>query len=129
MSEAIGFWEEQPATLQAAKDRAKAAVVVHLVALVTGAPAREILDARRAAAGVSRARWLAIYLTHVGFSIPLARVAAAFGRDRTSASHAVHQVENWRDDLGFDLALEALEACVGAIPTELGLSGFLGARS
>lgn len=113
------FMDEQAVSLQAARDRAKAGVVIHLVALATGISPREILDTKRAGSDAARARWLAVYLTHVGFSIPLARVAAAFGRDRTTVSYAVHQVEDWRDDAAFDVALTALEACVGTIPAEV----------
>jgi len=124
----IAFWEEQPATLQAARDRAKAALVVHLVALATGERPRDILQPTRAQSAAARARWLAMYLCHVGFSLPMMRVAAAFGRDRTSVSHAIHEVENWRSEAAFDRALSALETCVACTPVELEL-GELGGRA
>lgn len=119
MSETISFWEDQPVCLQGARDRAKAAVVIHMVALATGTSPQDILNPKRARSEAARARWLAAYLMHVGFSIPLARVAAAFGRDRTTVSHAVHQVEDWRADVGFDLTLSALETSLAAIPKDV----------
>ncbi len=97
MSTAIGFMEDQPVTLQAARDRAKAAFVVHLVALATGVPPKEIMQESRARSQAARARWLALYLIHVGFSLPLMRVAAVFGRDRSSVGLAVRRVEDWRE--------------------------------
>jgi len=57
---AIAFWEDQPGTLQAARDRAKAAVVVHLVALATGEAPKEILHPTRAQSPAARARWMPI---------------------------------------------------------------------
>jgi hypothetical protein len=46
-------------------------------------------------------------------------VGASFGRNRTTASHAVQRLEDLRDQPGFDAALEALEACVRAGPPPL----------
>ena len=40
----------------------------------------------------------------------------AFGRDRTTAGHACAQVEDRRDDPGFDSRLQALETCLRALP-------------
>ncbi len=120
MSSSVSFMEDQPVTLQAARDRAKAAFVVHLVALATGVPPKEIMQEGRSRAQAARARGLAVYLIHVGFSVPLMRVAAAFGRDRTTVGQAVRRVEDWREDPAFDLALAQLEACLQATP--LGVS-------
>lgn len=110
--------EDEAAGLQAARDRAKAALVIHLVALATGVAPREITRDTRARSEAARARWLAIYLTHVAFALPLVRAAAAFGRDRSTVSHVVQRVEDWRDDADFDGALSALEACLTAAPLE-----------
>lgn len=98
------------------RDRLAAAFVTSLVAMTTGVPAGQIAAASRASASAARARQIAMYLTHVGFSWPLARVAAAFGRDRTTASHACHRVEDLRDDAAFDARLSAMEACLREAP-------------
>lgn len=98
------------------RDRLAAAFVTGLVAMSTGVPAGEIAASTRARAPAARARQIAMYLTHVGFSWPLARVAAAFGRDRTTASHACHRIEDLRDDAAFDQRLAAMEACLREAP-------------
>lgn len=99
------------------QDRFAAAFVTSLVAMTTGVPAGEIAAVTRARAPAARARQIAMYLAHVGFSWPLARVAAAFGRDRTTASHACHRIEDLRDDAVFDARLAAMEACLREAPT------------
>jgi chromosomal replication initiation ATPase DnaA len=119
MSVALEFSEDESLGQAAARDRAKAAFVIQLVALVTGVPAAEITRGTRAPSQAARARWLAMYLLNVALSVPLMRVAAAFGRDRTTVSNAVTRTEDWRSDAAFDAALSALERCAMAVPLEL----------
>jgi len=76
----------------------------------------EIASPTRGRARAALARQVAIYLTHVAFELSLARVAAAFGRDRSTAAHACHKVEDGRDDPAFDACLEDLEACLRSAP-------------
>lgn len=97
-------------------DRLKAAFITSLVALATDLPAREIAARTRCSQAATRARQLAIYLAHVALSWPLARVAFAFGRDRTTVSAAVRLVEDLRDDPMMDARLAELEACVRQAP-------------
>jgi hypothetical protein len=97
-------------------DRARAGFVTYLVSVATGVEALRIASRTRSSARASRARQVAMYLAHVGFAWPMSRVGAAFGRDRTTASHAVHRVEDLRDQPAFDALLEGLEACVRAAP-------------
>ncbi len=59
---------------------------------------------------------MAIYLTHIALAWPLWRVAAAFGRDRSTVSHAVRSIEDLRDDRALDSLLGALEACIQHAP-------------
>lgn len=99
-----------------ATDLLRVQVVTSLVALDTGVSSREIIAATRAAAPAARARQIAMYLAHVCFAWPLARVGLAFGRDRTTASHACHLIEDMRDDKTFDTRLNELEACLRAAP-------------
>lgn len=68
---------------------------------------------RRPTRGRSRvafARQVAMYLAHVGFGLTLTTVGRAFGRDRTTVSHACALVEDARDNPEFDHTLEMLEA-------------------
>lgn len=107
------YWEAMP---DPRRDRLAAAFVTSLVAMATGVPAREIAAPTRARAPAARARQIAMYLAHVCYAWPMARVAAAFGRDRTTASHACHRIEDLRDDPAFDAQLTSLEACLRQAP-------------
>jgi chromosomal replication initiation ATPase DnaA len=51
-----------------------------------------------------------MYLAHVTFGLTLTTVGRAFGRDRTTVSHACGLVEDARDNPEFDRTLELLEA-------------------
>jgi chromosomal replication initiation ATPase DnaA len=119
MSGSFVFVEQEPFGSAAARDRAKAAFVVQLVAMVTDVPATEITRATRAQGSAARARGLAMYLLNVALSMPLMRVAAAFGRDRTTVGQAVSRMEDLRSEPAFDEALRALERCARAAPLQL----------
>ena len=133
MSDTITFLEQDDTGVQARRDRARAAFLIHLVAMATGVPPKPIAEATRAQSEAARARWLAIYLMHTSCSVPLMRVAAAFGRDRTTVSQVVHRIEDWRSDPAFDAALSDLERCAAAAPLEvapetLGVGGRLSSQ-
>ncbi|MBO9544902.1 helix-turn-helix domain-containing protein [Caulobacter sp.] len=98
------------------RDRLTVGFVTHLVSLATGVPAAEISTPKRASHAAVRARQLAIYLTHITFHWPLARVAFAFGRDRTTCGHACRKIEDLREDAAFDRRLAELEACLRQAP-------------
>jgi chromosomal replication initiation ATPase DnaA len=61
------------------------------------------------------ARQCAMYLAHVLFGLSHSAVAAQFGRDRTTAAHAVRLVEERRDDPAVDALLRKLEDMCGEI--------------
>jgi chromosomal replication initiation ATPase DnaA len=63
----------------------------------------------RRGARVAFARQIAMYLVHVVYRRSLSEVGRAFGRDRTTASHACHRVEDLRDDPQFDRQIAHLE--------------------
>lgn len=60
-------------------------------------------------------RQIAMYVCHVSLSIPLSEIGDAFGRDRTTVSHACHVVEDRRDDTGYDELVSTVERLVSAI--------------
>jgi chromosomal replication initiation ATPase DnaA len=91
------------ATARATESAACAALGVSLAAVRT---------ARRGPAPVAGARQLAIYLAHVGFGHSLEEIGRAFRRDRTTAAHACHRVEDRRDDARFDAMVTALEVAL-----------------
>ncbi len=98
-------------------DRARAQLALQTVAYAFGVPAQEIDAPTRGVARAALARHVAIYLTHVAFEMSLSRTASAFGRDRSTAAHACHRIEDRRDDAGFDARLDDLEACLRAAPS------------
>ncbi len=69
-----------------------------------------IMETSRGTLEVSRARQVAMYLAHVAFGMSLARVAYAFGRDRSTVAYACHLVEDRREDPQFDTWIETLES-------------------
>jgi hypothetical protein len=75
-----------------------------------------IISQSRGKAATAFTRQIAMYLTHVAFGMSLQRVAIAFGRDRSTAAHACHVIEDRRDDPAFDDMLDQLEASLRAAP-------------
>ena len=66
-------------------------------------------DGRRSTCHV---RQIAMYVCHVVLRLSLSDIGAAFGRDRTTVSHACNVVEDRRDDASFDAFVSAIERAV-----------------
>ena len=98
------------------RDRAAARLAADVASYALSVPADDILDLRRGAAAVAFARQVAVYLCHVGFELSLQRIAAAFGRDRSTIAHACHVIEDRREDPQFDLWIGGLEAMLQQAP-------------
>ena len=90
-------------------DRNSAHLAAGLVGYALDIRSEAILATGSSAHHVAKARHIAMYLAHIGFGMSLARVASAFGRDRSTVAHACRQVEDKRDDGAFDQWLETLE--------------------
>lgn len=90
-------------------DEHRARLAAGLVAYALRVSLAEILESRRGPAEAAEARQIAMYVVYVGCGISLARVAAAFNRDRSTVSYACQQIEDRRDNVHFDQWLEALE--------------------
>lgn len=90
-------------------DAYRARLAAGLVAFALRVSLAEIMETRRGPAEAAQARQIAMYIVYVGCGISLARVAAAFDRDRSTVSYACQQIEDRRDDARFDAWLEALE--------------------
>lgn len=60
-------------------------------------------------------RQIAMYVCHVALRIPMSDIGSAFGRDRTTVSHACHVVEDRRDEPAFDDFVSAVERIVTAV--------------
>jgi chromosomal replication initiation ATPase DnaA len=90
------------------KDEDRAYLAAALVAYTLGLRTEQILNAERRSTAISRARHVAMYLVYAGMGLSLARVARAFGRDRSTVAHACRQIESLRDDDDYDLWIEQL---------------------
>ena len=80
-----------------------------LVAHLCGVPVDELFAGTRRGARAAFARHIAMYLMHVIYGLSLTEVGTLFGRDRSTASHACHKVEDLREDPRFDRQLTLLE--------------------
>ena len=58
------------------------------------------------------ARQVAMYLTHTVLSMSQTEISEAFERHPSTVCHALHHVEDLRDDAEFDRTLDYLEAAL-----------------
>lgn len=107
----------------AVRDRARVRLVQQAVAYSFAVPVEEIAAATRRDARAALGRQVSMYLSHVAFELSLARVGAAFGRDRSTVAHACHRIEDRRDDPAFDDRLDQLEHSLRAMPEPGGEEG------
>ena len=87
----------------------RAAMAQVLVAHVYDVRLEEMRASTRMRPRAALARQVAMYLSHVVLKMTLKETAAAFGRDRSTASYAFHHVEELRDDPKIDRTLGWLE--------------------
>jgi Bacterial dnaA protein helix-turn-helix len=69
----------------------------------------ELWGETRGSPPASLARQVAMYLAHVGCGLTLTEVGRLFDRDRTTVAHACGRIEDRREIVPFDRALELLE--------------------
>lgn len=98
------------------EDEAAARLAAGAAAYALGVSADAIVGDRRGSAEVAFARKVAMYLCHTAFELSLARVAVAFGRDRSTVAHACHTIEDRRDQPSFDAWVGALEIMLRGAP-------------
>ena len=91
--------------------------MTRLVECTTGRGQSELFGETRGEASVARARQVAMYLCHVGLSLSLSRVGEIFNREKSTVGHAVHQIEDLRDDAVFDNWMTELEDALQLIVT------------
>lgn len=96
-------------------DRSKAGLAVHLVATATGLSAERISAREQRRDAHTRARRLAMYLSHIAFGWPLERVGHVFGVHRATAGQACRWVEDERDRPELDALLDRLESLIAAV--------------
>ncbi|WP_018147664.1 helix-turn-helix domain-containing protein [Henriciella marina] len=91
------------------QDEHSVRLAVGLTGYALQIPAEVILASSRRDHHIVRARQVAMYLSHVGLGMSLARVASALDRDRSTVAHGCHKIEDLRDDPGVDEWLDELE--------------------
>jgi len=96
--------------------REHAWLVQTAVADVTGVALQELCAMTRSRPKAAFARQIAMYLCHVVFAMNLTQVARAFGRDRSTAAHAFHRIEELREDPELDRMLSWLESILRGRP-------------
>lgn len=69
----------------------------------------ELEGPTRGRAEAALGRQIAMYLAHCCCGLSLNAVAAGFGRDRSTVTHALHLIEDRRDDPAFDALLADME--------------------
>lgn len=70
---------------------------------------QELFSNRRGKAPVALARQIAMYLMHITCGRSYTEVGRAFGRDRTTVSHACQLIEDKREDPNMDWSLDLME--------------------
>jgi chromosomal replication initiation ATPase DnaA len=94
------------------RESALGQVLTQLVCFDFGVDPVDLAAPSRSIRKVARARQTAMYLAHTSLSLTLERAGKMFGRNRSTASHACHTVEDLRDEPGFDDQVAALESCL-----------------
>ena len=87
----------------------RAGLAQAIVAHVYGVPLHDMRAETRGAPRAALARQVAMYLTHIVFGMSSGQIAQAFARHKATAHHALHHVEDLRDDAEFDRTLRFLE--------------------
>ncbi|HVU19400.1 MAG TPA: helix-turn-helix domain-containing protein [Rhizomicrobium sp.] len=80
-----------------------------LVAHVYGVDVKDLRSPKRSSPRAALARQIAMYLSHIVLRMTLTEIGTAFGRNRSTACHALHHVEDMRDDPELDRTLLELE--------------------
>lgn len=97
------------------RDEDRAYLAGALVAYALGLKVEAVLSVERGNPVHARARHIAMYLTHTACGMSLARVARAFGRDRSTISHACRIIEDYREDADFDTWIEQLSSGIRSV--------------
>lgn len=102
-----------------ASDEARARLALGLTGYALGVPPEQMATIERGNSRAAVGRQVAMYLCHVAFEMSLGRVAIAFARDRSTAAHACHVIEDRREDAAFDAWMNMLEAALREAPAPL----------
>lgn len=103
-------------TRQDLMDRARVWFVTGVVGYALGVPEVDVRSRTRRGRTAAHARHVAMYLSYAALGMSLARVAAAFRRDRSTIAHACRIVEDRREDPDYDKWISQLEEVLHVAP-------------
>ncbi|NBW08138.1 MAG: chromosomal replication initiator DnaA [Caulobacteraceae bacterium] len=92
----------------AESDRTRMGLAMQLIAVTFDVPLTA-MSGSRLTPKACKARYLAVYLAHVGYGWTLDRVSLAFGINRATAGSACRWSEDARDNPVLDAALDRME--------------------
>jgi chromosomal replication initiation ATPase DnaA len=95
---------------ETASQQHEAKLAAALAAFTLGIDPDAIVTDRRGTDAVAWARQVSMYLMYVTSGLSLAKVAAAFGRDRSTVAHACRIIEDRREDPAFDAWVDNLQS-------------------
>jgi chromosomal replication initiation ATPase DnaA len=101
-------WVPMRALQEVAGQRALLAQIT--VAEMTGVRLTQLCASLRGGVQAAFARQMAMYLCRVVYGMTLSEIARAFGRDRSTAAHAIRRIEEAREDPEIDRSIAFLEA-------------------
>jgi chromosomal replication initiation ATPase DnaA len=107
-------------------DQTRKGLAMQMIALTFNLPLAA-MTGERLSVKACRARWMAIYLAHVGYGWTLERVSHAFGVNRATAGVACRWSEDARDDPAVDAVLDRMEQTLRLICETPRLGRTLGA--
>ncbi len=87
----------------------RAGIAQAVVAHIYDVELKDMRAATRRNPRTALARQIAMYLSHTVFGMTVSQVAAVFRRHRSTACHALHHIEDLRDDPELDRTLAYLE--------------------
>jgi chromosomal replication initiation ATPase DnaA len=115
-SDVLAFWcADRPSGLPKELHTSISARVGSVQFLVSQAfkiPLYEILRPTRGVPKVAFARQIAMYLCNIALGVTKSEIARQFNRDPSTIDHALHFVEDRRDDLRFDQMMTKLEQAI-----------------
>lgn len=97
-------------------DAALAKLTIDVAAFGLDIAAADIGSDQRGSARAAFARQVAMYLCSVAFRLSFGRIAIAFGRDRSTVTHACRIVEDHRECEAFDAWIANLETMLHRAP-------------
>lgn len=103
---AVSYFPPSTSSTEIKPDIVLIGTVVSSICKVTK---QELFSKQRGTAPVALARQIAMYMMHITCGLSYTEVGRAFGRDRTTVSHACQLIEDKREDPNMDWSLDLME--------------------